>query len=158
MITYSVHDLADDIFGTEFEYNSGHVQFYYLSGWLNNNIGRLNTRIDTSFCVESGLFTPTGDFGLEERSIYKQMYLHQFYTKKATQVLRGTDSSVDFLTLREGDTVITRTNKNELAKTYKSMASDAMEETEKLITSYKLYQAAPLQVVGNIFSTGSCSY
>jgi len=37
-------------------------------------------------------------------TIYKQMYLYEFYTKKTRQVLRGIDSSVDFVTLREGDT------------------------------------------------------
>ena len=57
-------------------------------------------------------------------------------------------SSVDFLSLREGDTVITRTNKNELAKTYRGLANDAREEMERLVTSYNLYQAAPVQVAG----------
>jgi hypothetical protein len=50
--------------------------------------------------------------------------------------------------LREGDTAITRTNKNELAKTYRTLANDAMQELDKLITSYTIYQAAPLQVAG----------
>ena len=76
------------------------------------------------------------------------MYLYEFYVKKTRQVLRGIDSSVDFVTLREGDTVITRTNKNELAKTYRSLANDAREEMEKLVTAYNIYQAAPIQVAG----------
>lgn len=77
------------------------------------------------------------------------MYLYEFYTKKTRQVLRGVDSSVDFLTLREGDTMITRTNKNELAKTYRGLANDAKEEMERLVTSYNIYQAAPVQVAGD---------
>lgn len=161
MVTYSVHDLADEIFANEFEYDSGYAQFYFISGWLANNVGQLNTKIYTSFNVEGGNFSPTGDFKQEERSIYKQMYLYEFYTKKTRQVLRGVDSAVDFLTLREGDTMITRTNKNELAKTYRGLANDAREEMERLVTSYNIYQAAPVQVAGEDGSpiyTGSGSF
>jgi hypothetical protein len=148
MITYSVHDLADEIFANEFEYDSGYAQFYFISGWLANNVGQLNNRIYSSFEVENGNFMPSGAFRQEERAIYKQMYLYEFYTKKTRQVLRGVDSAVDFISLREGDTAITRTNKNELAKTYRTLANDAMQELDKLITSYTIYQAAPLQVAG----------
>jgi len=148
MVTYSVYDLANEIFGNEFEYDSGYAQFYYISGWLANNVGLLNTKIYSQFNVEDGNFTPTGSFQLEERAIYKQMYLYEFYTKKTRQILRGVDSSVDFITLREGDSMITRTNKNELAKTYRGLANDAREEMEKLVVSYNLYKEAPVQVAG----------
>ena len=144
MVAYSVHDLADEIFANEFEYDSGYAQFYYISGWLANNVGLLNTKIYCQYSVESGNFTPTGTFQQEERAIYKQMYLYEFYTKKTRQVLRGVDSAVDFVTLREGDTSITRTNKNELAKTYRGLANDAREEMERLVSSYNIYRAAPV--------------
>ena len=39
MVAYSVHDLADEIFANEFDYDSGYAQFYYISGWLANNVG-----------------------------------------------------------------------------------------------------------------------
>ena len=148
MVAYSVHDLADEIFANEFEYDSGYAQFYYISGWLTNNVGLLNTKIYSQYSVQNSNFEPTGTFQQEERSIYKQMYLYEFYTKKTRQVLRGVDSSVDFVTLREGDTMITRTNKNELAKTYRGLANDAREEMERLVSSYNIYQAAPVQVAG----------
>jgi len=106
------------------------------------------TKIYSQFSVEGANFIPTGTFQQEERAIYKQMYLYEFYTKKTRQVLRGVDSSVDFVTLREGDTMITRTNKNELAKTYRGLANDAREEMERLVSSYNIYQAAPVQVAG----------
>ena len=148
MVAYSVHDLADEIFANEFDYDSGYAQFYYISGWLANNVGLLNTKIYSQYYVESGNFNPTGTFQQEERAIYKQMYLYEFYTKKTRQVLRGVDSSVDFVTLREGDTMITRTNKNELAKTYRGLATDARDEMEKLVASYNIYNAKPVQVAG----------
>ena len=148
MVAYSVHDLADEIFANEFEYDSGYAQFYYISGWLANNVGLLNTKIYSQYSVQNSNFEPTGIFQQEERSIYKQMYLYEFYTKKTRQVLRGVDSSVDFVTLREGDTMITRTNKNELAKTYRGLANDAREEMERLVSSYNIYQNDKVQVAG----------
>ena len=44
--------------------------------------------------------------------------------------------------------MITRTNKNELAKTYRGLANDSKEELDKLVTSYSLYQSQPVQVAG----------
>jgi len=148
MVSYSVQDMADEIFGNEFEYDSGYAQFYYISGWLANNVGLLNTKIFSEYSVCNDKFYPTGGFRQEERSIYKQMYLYEFYTKKTRQVLRGIDNNVDFITLKEGDTTITRVNRNEIAKTYKSLAKDAQEEMEKLVSAYNIYQARPLQVAG----------
>jgi len=148
MISYSVEDLSTEIYQNEFDSDTGYASLSLISGWLENNVGQLNTKIYSSFYVQNSNFEPSGQFKQEERSIYKQMYLYEFYTKKTRQVLRGIDSSVDFLSLREGDTMITRTNKNELAKTYRSLASDAREEMEKLVSSYNIYQAAPVQVAG----------
>jgi hypothetical protein len=154
MVSYSVHSLADEIFGNEFEYDSGVAQFYFISGWLANNIGALNNKLFTSFEVNGDNITPTGTFQQEERAVYKQMYLCNFYTKKTRQILRGIDSTVDFITLREGDSMITRTNKNELAKTYRGLANDAKEELDRLVISYNMYQAAPVQVAGSDAATG----
>lgn len=152
MLYYSVSGLSTEIYENEFDSDTGYASLSLISGWLANNVGMLNTKIFSSFSTsdESSdtYLTPTGSFKQEEAAIYKQIYLYEFYTKKTRQVLRGVDSSVDFLSLREGDTMITRTNKNELAKTYRGLANDAREEMEKLITDYKLYQAAPVQVAG----------
>mgnify|MGYP001434405106 CR=1 FL=1 len=63
-------------------------------------------------------------------------------------LLKGIDSSVDFISLREGDSMITRTNKNEIAKTYRGLAKDAEEELEKQVYAYNYYQAQPRQVAG----------
>ena len=69
--------------------------------------------------------------------------------EKARNVLKGIDSSVDFVTLREGDSMITRTNKNEIAKVYRGFAKDAEEELQNLVYAYNFYQAKPRQVAGS---------
>ena len=161
MVSYDVNNLATEIFTYEFDSDTGYTPLSSVSGWLANNIGMFNNRLFTTFEVSGNYFAPTGSFQQEERSVYKQMYLYEFYTKKTRQVLRGIDSSVDFITLREGDSTITRTNKNEIAKTYRGLANDANEELEKLVTSYNMYQAEPVQVAGEdglYVGSGTYSY
>ena len=125
--------LANSVFVNEFDSDTDMATLSQISGWFENNIGELNTLIFTSF---SG------------SGIYKKLYLKHFYQKKARNVLKGIDSSVDFISLREGDSMITRTNKNEIAKTYRGMAKDAEEDLEKAVYAYNYYNAVPRQVAG----------
>jgi hypothetical protein len=55
---------------------------------------------------------------------------------------------VDFITLRDGDSMITRTNKNEIAKTYRGLTNDATQRLEMLTAKYNIYSARPVQVAG----------
>ena len=148
------HKILDNsVFVNEFDSDTDMATLSLISGWFENNIGELNTLIFTSFSgsgeagKSSHVFHPT--MGLEESGIYKKLYLKHFYQKKARNVLKGIDSSVDFVTLREGDSMITRTNKNEIAKVYRGFAKDATEELEKAVYAYNFYQAAPRQVAGS---------
>jgi len=145
----SIGDLATNIYTYEFDSDTGYATVAQISGWLSGNIGNLNTKIYQTFGVSGDNFTPTGSFQQEEASILQQIYLLEFYVKKTRSVLRGLDSSVDFITLKEGDSVITRTNKNEIAKTYRGLAKDALEELNTLLSNYNFYQAAPVQVAGS---------
>tara|TARA_Y100000356_G_scaffold45655_1_gene35929 strand:+ start:1634 stop:2122 length:489 start_codon:yes stop_codon:yes gene_type:complete len=144
--------LANSVFVNEFDSDTDLATLSQISGWFENNIGELNTLIFTSFSgsgeagKSSHVFHPK--MGLEESGIYKKLYLKHFYQKKARNVLKGIDSSVDFISLREGDSMITRTNKNEIAKTYRGMAKDAEEDLEKAVYAYNYYNAAPRQVAG----------
>ena len=144
--------LANSVFVNEFESYTDMATLSQISGWFENNIGELNTLIFTSFSgsgeagKSSHVFHPK--MGLEESGIYKKLYLKHFYQKKARNVLKGIDSSVDFISLREGDSMITRTNKNEIAKTYRGMAKDAEEDLEKAVYAYNYYNAVPRQVAG----------
>lgn len=151
---YLISTIATGVFRDEFDSDSDFASLSSISGWLENNIGLLNSQIyscysgsglsDGDTCVQ-----PTGSFYFEESDIYKQIYLQNYYTKKARSVLKGIDSSVDFITLKEGDSVITRTNKNEIAKTYRGFARDAQEALDLLIAKYNIYGASPVQVAGD---------
>ena len=151
---YLVSTIATGIYRDEFDSDSSYSSLSSISGWLENNVGLLNTRLYSEFngsglsdgdtCVQ-----PTGSFNFEESDIYKQMFLASFYNKKVRTVLNGIDSSVDFISLKEGDSVITRTNKNEIAKTYRGLAKDSQEKLEMLVAQYNIYNATPVQVAGN---------
>ena len=150
---YFVSTIATGIYRDEFDSNTGYQSLSQISGWLENNVGLLNTEIYSAFSG-SGMtdgdtaLVKTGVFKFEEAEIFKQIYLVEYYKKKTRAILNNIDSAVDFITLRDGDSTITRTNKNEIAKTYRGLAKDAQEHLEKLTAKYNIYGAAPVQVAG----------
>ena len=151
---YFVSTIATGIYRDEFDSDTGYQSISKISGWLENNVGLLNTQIYTAFSgsgVTDGdtAIQATGEFLYEESDIFKQLYLVEYYKKKTRSVLKGIDSSVDFITLRDGDSTITRTNKNEIAKTYRGLANDAQARLDALTAKYNIYGAAPVQVAGD---------
>ena len=142
-------DLASGVFVNEFDEDTDMATLSEISGWFSQNLGELNTLLFTSFSGSgNGVIYPKR-FGLEESGIFQKLYLKHFYRKKARKVLKAIDSSVDFISIREGDTAITRTNKNEIAKTYRTLAKDSEEELEKHVYAYNYYKAEPRQVAGD---------
>lgn len=148
----ALEELADDIFQNEFDSDTSHATYDSVLGWLNNNLGLLNTLINTSF---DGLDAPLLN---EEKSIYKQIYLYNFYGKKSRNVLRGimgsaTTAGDNILSVKDGDNAIQFTNKNEVSKVYKGMAEDCKKLLDDMVAKYNIYGAKPLQVGGYDDST-----
>lgn len=137
-------ELAEELIETEFSYLTGSEQTSAInraSGWMEVNLGKLNTLLFTSF---SGV---DPDLKQEEEAIYKQIYLVDYWKSKVGSVLKNADSSTsEWLVLREGDSSIEKLNKNEVAKTYRGLSSDASVELDRLVHDYKYYQASPRQV------------
>lgn len=162
-----IGDLATSIWDTEFGDATGAAhrtsQISSISGWLQANVGLLNNVIYSSFSGDaSGDMKPAGKFKLEEQDIYTQLYLKHYYDKKARNVLRGIDGSlnndIDWIRLKEGDSLIVRSNKTDVAKLYLSLAKEAGEELKNLIYYYNLYQARPRQVAGTDGIQSGCNY
>jgi hypothetical protein len=143
----ALENLADNIFQNEFDSNTNVVSYDSILGWLNENLGLLNTLINTSFeGIDAALLN-------EEQAIYKQLYLHNYYAKQARNVLRGIMGSGgsagdNILSVKDGDNAIQFTNKNEVSKVYKSMAEDCKKMLDELVAKYNIYGAKPLQVGG----------
>jgi hypothetical protein len=141
-----IESLSLSIFQTEFDSDTGIMPRSHISGWLAENLGYLNTLLNTSY---SGI---DSSIDLEAQSIYKELYLSNYYRKQSRNALRGiidtSDNRSDILSLRDGESSVTFTNKNEVAKVYKSMADESQLRLNKLVSQYNIYQSKPLQVGG----------
>ncbi len=140
-----ISDLADSIYASEFDSDSEAINLSTLNGWLEENLGLLNTLINTSY---SGI---NPGMGLEEKAIYKQIYLYNYYGKQSRNVLRGivsTTSSDNILMVADGDNRIQFANKNEIGKTFRDMARDAKQTLDTMVAKYNIYSAKPLQIGG----------
>ena len=141
-----LEDLASGIVVTEFDSDTGIATVAAVSGWLNENLGQVNTYLYTDFFGDEA----TGSYGaidVEAQSVLKELYLSNYYNKQARNALRGiADSSVsgdNILSLRDG----------EVSKVYRGLASDCMDRVTQLAAQYNIYQAQPRQL-GGIDSSG----
>jgi hypothetical protein len=143
----ALENLATGIFVHEFDSDTNIASYNSILGWLNENLGLLNTLINTNFeGVDAILLN-------EEQAIYKQIYLYNYYAKQARNVLRGImgsggNAGDNILSVKDGDNAITFTNKNEISKTYKEMAKDAKQTLDMMVAKYNIYASKPIQVAG----------
>ena len=140
-----------------------------ISGYLEANLGQLNTLLHTNFYVDRDTDTVIPDLQYEEKAIFTQLYLKDYMNKQARNILRNAASNTsdqsssstttmlgvtDWTELREGDTsikrsVATATTKNTSAQIFQKSAKEANELLKELVYSYNLYGAKPMQVAGN---------
>ena len=153
---------ATGLFKYDFDSNTSEATVEYISGWLQHNIGELNTLIHTCYSgTDPGL-------GLEEESIFRQIFLKNHYAKLSRNVLMGITSSSSsqssgsstlvtsgWTELRDGDSVIKRTAeiaspavKSSSSKVYQQFSTSAEVTLMDLLQRYNSYRAAPRQVAG----------
>ena len=139
--------LADEIMADEFDNESCLNSKQSILSWMESNLGVINGLLDQCFALEGP------DMDEEAQSIYKQVYLHHYYSKRARNALRGiidtsSDSSGDIASIADGESRVTFTNKNESAKVLRGFANDTKESLNKLVSKYNMYQSEPRQVSG----------
>jgi hypothetical protein len=138
--------LASGIYITEFDSDSTAANFTQISGWLSENLGLLNTLINTNFSGQNP------NFGLEEQSIYKEVYLYNYYNKQSRNILRGitatSNAGDNILSVSDGDNQITFVNRNEVGKVYRDLAKESKQKLDSLVAKYNIYASKPLQVGG----------
>mgnify|MGYP003133143912 FL=1 len=144
-------NLASGIVETEFDNDTGIATVASVSGWLFENLGKLNTYIYTDFSGSQASGT-YGFMDIEAQGILKELYLYNYYTKQSRNALRGiTDSSVsgdNILALKDGESSVTFVNRNEVSKVYRGLAKDSIANVERLSAQYNIYQAQPRQLHG----------
>ena len=144
-------DIYDQEIGFQEHGESRNKEIGLISGWLEGHLGELNNLIFTSFSGQN-----PSSFGLEEQAIIREMYLSEYNRKAHRRVLRGidgSDGSPDFRMIKEGDSVIQRSDKNATAKNYHQAYLASQERVKELVHAYNLYGAKPNQVHGKDAST-----
>ena len=109
--------------------------------WFQNNLYRINSSLSTEFYVDSGAIEP--DMTMNQSGIYEQMYICDYYSKKANSALGA--FAYDWTEIRgEDQGSIRRVSRNEVAKTYQSMAKECKADLNNLILWYEEAQAIVL--------------
>jgi len=143
-------ELAYHIWDVEFGDHSSSLererQVFLISGYLDVNLGQLNTLINTDFHLNKETDKVEPPLHTEEKAIFTQLYLKDFMNKQARNLLRNaaatagqastadnastenikvtSDGVTDWIELREGDTMIKRAiaTTTETARTQTSSA------------------------------------
>jgi hypothetical protein len=144
--------LASGIVQYDFPNDTGTYNMGFVSGWLETNIGELNGLIHEEFKVDTTGNIRAGNTGLAdvEKNIFSTLYEIYYYQKSSREALRSFaySDSVDWITLKEGDTTIQRQNKNSVSKTYVDLGKEANQRLTNLLYQYNYQKASPLQVAG----------
>jgi hypothetical protein len=144
--------LATEIVTYDFPNDTGSYNVGFVSGWLETNVGELNGLIHEEFSVDSTGAILMHGTGLAdvEKNIFSTLYEIWYYQKSARESLRSFtySDSVDWVTIKEGDTTIQRQNKNSVAKTYKDLGEQAQEALDSLLFQYNYQKSSPVQVAG----------
>jgi hypothetical protein len=144
------HDLSNPV-----EY-----PIFRLSGWFldNANLGKLNNLIGTclSGIRHKDLEGNTTGYSLDpepssdQLGIYKMLFDYEYYKTLSRTVAQSAASNAsDWINLKEGDSSITRVNKNELSKNFRGLANDAKKDLDMAVKMYLKYNSNPQQVVGD---------
>ena len=148
-------ELAYKIIKYNFKEDAARFPISYVSGWLETNLGALNTATRQNFSVgDSGDFYPSS-LCLEEEVIFTKLYSIHYYNKSARDVLRGVvwssagEANDDWSSIKEGDTFIQRQSKTSIAKALSSEAAKEEESLKHLLYNYNWNKSDPSQVYGD---------
>lgn len=148
--------LAQSISDYSIPMDTGRFPTSFISGWLEANIGKLNALTHECFTITgTGIFGPTG-LNTIEKSIFTELFLIYYYGRASRDSLRrsvydenGSLASAEFNTLKEGDTYISRPDKNSISRTYSQMVSESKKNLDDLLFQYNNNKVGPLSVAGD---------
>ena len=137
--------IASDIYSFEFDGDSTVTTVSAISGWLQSNLGKLNTMLYSDFSGDGS------NIPVEAQSIHKELYLYNYYSKQARNALRGIintsgNDGSNILSVKDADSMVTFVNKNEVSKVYRGLATDSKVNIDKLVAQYNIYGAEPRQL------------
>lgn len=156
--TYSLSQFISGVYEDLGDQSS--YSLYRLSGWFLDeaNIGKLNNLIGTQIsgiCLKDEFDNTTGyalspDVSNDQYAIYKMLFDYEYYKNEAK--FAAASSLIiadDWVSMGEGDSKVTRINKNEVSKNFRGLAKDTKEDLDKSVKMYLKYNAIPDQIVGD---------
>ena len=114
--------------------------------WLENNLGNLNLKIDTSYSLSGSAVSPT--MSGDHMAIYTQMYDCFFLSRAARQASAYALTEAAWSRI-EGDEqgLIARSTPSEVAKVYRGLSKDCKECVDSMVFKYNQNKALPRQVL-----------
>ncbi len=101
--------------------------------WLQNNLYRINLAIGSGFYTESGYILP--EMSPTVSGLYENQYYCFYYNKKANSTVGA--FAYDWTSIEGADQgSIRRVSKNEVAKTYRSLATDCQAALADMVKAY----------------------
>ena len=147
-----VVDIADEIFRELREPTS--LSIPAISFWLRTNVGQLNNYIHTEYSVSENDLeikdsaSPPVEIGDNEKTILKKMYFIHYYDQRLRTHMTTMDTDT-ILSVRDGDSSVTKVNRNEIAKSIAAVKAQEYSELLKMIQAYVSNKAGPYQVAGD---------
>ncbi len=111
-----------------------------ISGKLTSDgfLGKFDALTDGCHSVVSGCIEPP--LNGQEQGIYSQLYLTEYYNKLFLQS-QGAVGTAAWISIREGDSSITKATPTEISKLYRALYQDSSSELDDLIFAFKNNQA-----------------
>lgn len=115
---------------------SGMTPSYVQSKLVSNMfIGRLNILLSESHVIQTGNIYP--ELNTDEQAVYYEMYKADYYTKKSLEVLPTDANNIQWTSLKEGDTSISRTDVTKISSYYIKLAADSQAKINDLSSAYR---------------------
>lgn len=156
--TYNISNFINGVYddlGNPSNYPPERITAWFLD---NANVGKLNNLIGTYFsgvAYTNDCGNVTG-YGIEpairndQLAIYKMLFDCEYFKSEARNMAKSSATiGNDWTNLREGDSSITKINKNEISKNFRGLAQDCKAELDKAVKMYLKYNAIPDQIAGD---------
>lgn len=134
-------DLASNIYYSDVQEPSDTTVTKILT-WLLAHIGDLNTRLSVCHKITGNDVSPELNEG--EAIIFGVLYLYNYYIQQLKLNLGAAQFSV--ISVQEGDSKVVQVNRNEIAKVWRGLAQDTLNNLNQLCKQYKQNHALPVSI------------
>jgi hypothetical protein len=113
-----------------------------IQTWLISRIGDLNTRLSTKIQILDNECSP--ELTEAQATIFAVLYLYNYYTRQVK--INANAGQFSVLEVSEGDSTVRMVNRNEIAKTFRGLAQDTLNDLNKMCQEYKVNSAIPVSI------------